>query len=373
VALYEGLARIEGDPARADAFRAIAADERRHAAIWEERLRAVGGEPPTWRGPRLRIRLILGVARVLGTSSVADMVRALEGDDEASYGRMPDAQLAAIALDERRHAEVWRRMSMGDPAATTVATTAVTAPEAASGEAAAAAAVPVAESWHRSAHSGTLRAAIFGINDGLVSNLALVMGVAGASVDQRFVILAGTAGLLAGAFSMAAGEYVSMQSQRELFERQIAVEREEIAIMPESERQELVAIYRSKGLSAEQAGVVADQLMADPEQVLDVMVREELGLDPQQLGSSWGAASSSFASFFVGALIPLLPWLVASGSTAVIASFAAALVALFLVGAGVSLFTGRGVLFTGLRQVVIGGGAAVVTWLAGGFLGVQVS
>jgi len=164
-----------------------------------------------------------------------------------------------------------------------------------------------------------------------------------------------------------------MQSQRELFERQIAVEREEIAIMPESERQELVAIYRSKGLSAEQAGVVADQLMADPEQVLDVMVREELGLDPQQLGSSWGAASSSFASFFVGALIPLLPWLVASGSTAVIASFAAALVALFLVGAGVSLFTGRGVLFTGLRQVVIGGGAAVVTWLAGGFLGVQVS
>ena len=145
------------------------------------------------------------------------------------------------------------------------------------------------ERWHRTGQSGTLRAVIFGISDGLVSNTSLVMGVAGASTGEpRFVLLAGIAGLLAGAFSMAAGEYISMQSQRELYERQIALERAELEAMPEEEQAELAAIYRSKGFSADEADKIAAQLFRDPQHALDTLIREELGLDPDELGSPWG-------------------------------------------------------------------------------------
>jgi VIT1/CCC1 family predicted Fe2+/Mn2+ transporter len=210
---------------------------------------------------------------------------------------------------------------------------------------------------------------VFGANDGLVSNLSLVMGVAGATADNHFIVLAGIAGLLAGAFSMAAGEYISMQSQREVFERQIAVEREEMRVMPDVEQKELEQIYRNKGLPQADAARVAAHLMEDPKIALDTKVREELGLDPDELGSSWGAAISSFIAFSVGAVIPLLPFLLTSGTVAFVAALAMSFTALFLIGAAVSVLTGRNLLYSGARQVAIGAAAAAVTYAVGTLIG----
>jgi VIT1/CCC1 family predicted Fe2+/Mn2+ transporter len=211
------------------------------------------------------------------------------------------------------------------------------------------------------------------VSDGLVSNLSLVMGVAGASASPRFVLLAGIAGLLAGAFSMAAGEYISMQSQRELFERQIALERAEMEAMPEEEEAELAAAYRAKGFARDEATRIAHRLFQDPEAALDMLVREELGLDPDELGSPWGAAFGSFIAFGIGAVIPVIPFLFGGGPVITAISLGASLVALFAVGAGVSMLTGRSLVFSGLRQLGIGLGAAVVTYLIGSVIGVGVA
>jgi VIT1/CCC1 family predicted Fe2+/Mn2+ transporter len=369
IVLYDRLAAIEKDPIRAAAFQRIAHNERRHAEIWANRLTEAGASVPPAGGPRLRVRMIIVLAQLFGTKAVADLVRALEGDEEEAYSAQATPETASIAADERQHAEIWEQLNRGEtPTAVTV------------GEGA-----PHAhthgqrrdEAWHRGGRSGTLRAAVFGANDGLVSNLSLVMGVAGAAAaaaaGNQFIVLAGVAGLLAGAFSMAAGEYVSMQSQRELFENQISMEREEMRVMPEVERQELAEIFRSKGLPKAEAEAVADRLMSDPEKALDTMVREELGLDPEQLGSPWGAAWSSFAAFAVGAIIPLIPFLLTNGLTAVVAALALSFAALFAVGAAVSLVTGRGMVFSGLRQVVIGALAAGITYLVGTLIGVNVA
>ena len=204
------------------------------------------------------------------------------------------------------------------------------------------------ETWHRAGgRSGTLRAVIFGVSDGLVSNLSLVMGVAGAATaNPSFILLAGIAGLLAGSFSMAAGEYISMQSQRELFERQIALERAEMEAMPEEEEAELAASYRAKGFTADEAARIAHRIFQDPVAALDTLVREELGLDPDELGSM-GRCARPFVAFAIGAAIPVVPYLFGGGTIVVIVSLAISLVALFAVGAAVSLLTGRGLLFLG--------------------------
>jgi VIT1/CCC1 family predicted Fe2+/Mn2+ transporter/rubrerythrin len=373
IALYDALARIEKDPRRAAAFRTIAGNERRHADIWAGKLRELGADVPPAAGPRLRVRTILLLARLFGTHAVRDMVQALEGDEEELYVAQSSPEVAAIAADEREHAEIWRRLDRPDrrtdgrrsvegsepitavPADTTVAD------------------IARRESWHRASRSGTLRAVIFGVSDGLVSNLALVMGVAGASQGERsFVLLAGIAGLLAGAFSMAAGEYISMQSQRELFERQIELERAELEAMPEEEEAELAGVYRSKGFTDEEAGTIARRMFADPQHALDTLVREELGLDPDELGSPWGAAGGSFVAFAIGAAIPVIPFMLGAGSAPFVASIALSVGALFAVGAGVSLLTGRGLLFSGARQVLIGAAAAAVTYVVGLAIGVAV-
>jgi VIT1/CCC1 family predicted Fe2+/Mn2+ transporter/rubrerythrin len=362
VQLYDRLAQMEKDPVRADAFRAIASNERRHAFVWASRVDAAGAEVPPMEPPRWRVRAVLAIARVFGTKSVSGMVKALEGDELSIYEGLEGPEMQAIAADEREHAAIWKRLDMGMPGV-----------EPSNPEAAAAAEIAIRdESWHRAAgQSGTLRAAVFGINDGLVSNLALVMGFAGATTQNDLIVLAGIAGLLAGAFSMAAGEYVSMQSQKELFERQIELEREELRFMPEKEREELAAVYRSKGLSEDEADMVAARLMQDPEHALDTKIREELGLDPDELGSPWGAAIYSFLAFGLGALIPLAPFLLITGVPAIAISVGLALTALFIVGALVSLLTGRSLLFSGIRQVSIGGAAALVTYVVGSLIGVS--
>jgi vacuolar iron transporter family protein len=225
---------------------------------------------------------------------------------------------------------------------------------------------------HRSGgQSGTFRAAVFGINDGLVSNLSLVMGVAGAGTDSRFVLLVGVAGMLAGAFSMAAGEYVSMSAQRELFENQIAIERRELAEDPQGEQKELKLIYESKGMPNDAAAELASHMMADPAVALDTHAREELGLDLEELGSPLGAALSSFVAFMVGAIIPVAPYLFFASQTAFTVSVVLSVLALLVVGAVISSFTGRSMLFSAVRMLFIGSLAAAITYMVGSVLGVS--
>jgi VIT1/CCC1 family predicted Fe2+/Mn2+ transporter len=216
--------------------------------------------------------------------------------------------------------------------------------------------------------SGALRAAIFGVNDGLVSNLSLIMGVTGASVSNRVILVAGVAGLLAGAFSMGGGEYVSMRVQRELFERLLHIEAHELATEPDEEHQELRAIYEERGFPPELARRVTDVVMADPKVALDTHAREELGLDPEELGSPWGAAISSFVMFSVGAAVPLLPFVIGSGTAAVLAAIAASGTVLFAVGAAMSLLTSRPAWLSGGRMLVIGGSLAAITYGVGTLL-----
>jgi VIT1/CCC1 family predicted Fe2+/Mn2+ transporter len=373
IALYDSLSGIERDPRRAAAFRTIAANERRHAEIWATKLRDLGAPVPRESGPRLRVRTIVVLALLFGTHAVRDMVQALEGDEEQLYTAQSSPEVEAIAADEREHAEIWRRLS--SDGSDRAAAAAVAEGRSRAGPRPIAG-LPVAdiaagERWHRAGRSGTLRAIIFGVSDGLTSNLALIMGVAGASQGQgSFVLLAGVAGLLAGSFSMAAGEYVSMQSQRELFERQIALERAELEAMPDEEQAELASVYRAKGFTEAEATAIAERMFRDPQHALDTLVREELGLDPDELGSAWGAAGGSFVAFAIGAAIPVLPYVFGLASGAFLASIALSLVALFAVGAGVSLLTGRGLLFSGGRQVLIGSAAAAVTYVVGRAIGV---
>ena len=369
VVLYEALASIEKDPVRAAAFERIATNERRHAEIWANKLADAGATVPSSNGVRPRVRFIILVARLFGTKSVADLVKALEGDEEEAYDAQASPEVAAIAADEREHAQIWDRLGSGaatDPRRDGVG---------AAGRAGSAAEIGERETWHRSgARSGTLRAVIFGVSDGLVSNLSLVMGVAGAAAaNPSFIILAGIAGLMAGAFSMAAGEYISMQSQRELFERQIALERAEMEAMPEEEEAELAASYRAKGFTPDEAARIAKRIFKDPQTALDTLVREELGLDPDELGSPWAAAGGSFISFAIGAAIPVVPYLVAGGVGATIVSLVVSLIALFGVGAGVSLLTGRSLLYSGFRQLGIGLAASLVTYFIGTLIGVSVT
>ncbi len=367
IVLYDALAEIEKDPTRAEAFKRIASNERRHADVWAGKLTELGATVPEPDGPRPRVRFIMLMARLFGTRSVADLVKALEGDEEEAYdAQEASPEVAAIAADEREHAQIWDRLASDKPL--TVRRDGVAVAK----RAVSAADVGRYEPWHRrSSRSGTLRAVIFGVSDGLVSNLSLVMGVTGASAaNPKFVLLAGIAGLLAGAFSMAAGEYISMQSQRELFERQIELERAEMEAMPEEEEAELAAAYRAKGFARDEASRIAHRLFQDPDAALDMLVREELGLDPDELGSPWGAAIGSMISFALGAAVPVIPFVFGGGTTITIISLVASLIALFAVGAGVSLLTGRGLLFSGFRQLGIGLGAAIVTFVIGTVIGV---
>ena len=225
---------------------------------------------------------------------------------------------------------------------------------------------------HRDVQGGVARASVFGISDGLVSNVALILGIAGASTDPTFVRVAGVSGLLAGAISMAAGEYVSLRAQAELVERELEIERRSIAENPEAETAELAAIYRERGLDPDHADQVAEGLMADPEVALDVHAREELGVNPTQLGNPMVASASSFGSFALGAFVPLVPWLGGGGNNAVWASVILGLTVAALVGAVLARLTERSVVRTVVRQLLVVGGACGATYLIGTALGTSV-
>jgi vacuolar iron transporter family protein len=346
-ATYRALAeRAAGE--RREILLELAAAEERHAAHWAAKLVELGEPAPELAGhrPGRRTRLLTWMARRFGPDAVLPLIERAEVRDAGHYDDVPEAT-RAMATDERIHARVVAGLNPANVRSSLVR----------------------GERWHRGDSRGTLRAAVFGVNDGLVSNLALVMGMAGAGQSGTVVLLAGLAGLLAGAFSMAAGEYVSVTSQRELFEREIALEAEEIELMPEEEAKELALIYRAKGVGRQEAEAMAARIMADRTQALDTMAREELGLNPDALGSPWGVAAASFAAFAGGAVVPVLPWLVGSGTAALVGAVVLAAVALFTVGALISLVTGRSTLRSGFRQVLVGGLAAGLTYLVGTIVG----
>lgn len=322
----------------------LAEAEERHAKHWAERLAELGEEVPPFR-PRRRTRLIAWAAKRFGPRAVIPLLQAFEV--KAQMIETPGAP-PSMELDERRHSAVLAQL----------------------GGAASGPSISRREGWHRNTGGGTLRAGVFGISDGLVSNLSLVMGVVGAAGGRRFVLLAGIAGLLAGAFSMAAGEYISMKAQREVYEREIALEAIELEEMPEEETEELALIYRAKGIPRAEAEMLAQRLTADPSTALDTLAREELGLNPDQLGSPVGAALSSFVTFVVGAFVPVVPFLFTEGAAALVLAAVLSGAALFGVGAALTLFTARGPVRSGLRQLVIGAASASVTFAIGRAIGV---
>lgn len=225
---------------------------------------------------------------------------------------------------------------------------------------------------HRDVSGGAARAAVFGISDGLVSNTALILGVAGANPPANTVMVAGLAGLIAGAVSMAAGEYVSMQAQKELIERELSIEAAAIEDHPEAEHRELVRLYRSRGIDRQTSERMTTQVMADPELALEVHAMEELGLSSESVGSPWQAAGSSFASFTVGAIVPLVPWIVGSGTAAIVASVILAVILSAVVGGMLARFTERSVLLSGGRQVLITAISCAITFGIGSVVGANV-
>jgi VIT1/CCC1 family predicted Fe2+/Mn2+ transporter/rubrerythrin len=352
-ALYEGLAQYEKDADKARSFRELAVAERRHAEIWERKLQKAGVAIPADR-PSSRVRALVWLARRLGSSAVVPMVLETEAGDADKYDSQ-GGEATVIAEEERDHRRTLVGLSRGEPTEAREL-------------------IGVRERWHRGGgRAGNVRAAIFGMNDGLVSNLSLILGVAGAGVAPETVVVTGFAGLLAGAFSMAAGEYTSVASQRDLLTRQVELEKREIAEAPEEEAAELTLIFKQKGLSTEQAARTAAEILKNPESAADTLVREELGLDPDDLGSPLGAAVSSFALFSVGALVPVLPFLVTSGTPAIVAASALAGVVLAGVGGLVSFLSGTSVLLGVGRMVGLAGVAAGVTYLVGRLFGAVVS
>ncbi len=224
---------------------------------------------------------------------------------------------------------------------------------------------------HRDITGGGARAAVFGVSDGLVSNVALILGVAGAHPSAPFVRVAGLAGLIGGALSMALGEYVSMKAQRELFEKEIALEAHEIKTRPDFERRELVQLYRRKGVPKELAEDFAEHIMGDPELALNTHAREELGIDPSSIGSPIQASSASFVSFGIGAIVPLMPWFFATGTTGVLLTIVLAFISAASIGALLAVFTGRSLFKTMVRQVLLSGIAAGITYLLGHLVGLE--
>jgi VIT1/CCC1 family predicted Fe2+/Mn2+ transporter len=347
-AIYRAMAVGEDNTDLAQVYESLAATEDRHAQLWAERLAAAGHD--TQLSPTRQARVLVMLARRLGPEWVLPSIARQERDGRRMYDDQPEAHGTALPGDERSHARVLREIQTSGLPGDAVARL---------------------EGRHRSIGGNALRAAVLGANDGLVSNLSLVMGVAGASLAGDAILITGLAGLLAGACSMAMGEWVSVQSSREAAERQLEIEADELDTFPEEEKEELRLIYRAKGLSEEQAAGLADSLMADHRTALDVKAREELGIDPDELGGSpVVAAVSSFLLFAIGAIIPVLPYLFATGVTATVASVVASGVGLFLLGAATTMITGRSAIRSGVRQLLIGWAAAAVTFGLGAAIGV---
>jgi VIT1/CCC1 family predicted Fe2+/Mn2+ transporter len=349
IALYSLLLEKEQSRAVKDFYTRMVEVETVHANVWRAQLTAAGiatdGMGPAWR-----TRVLMFIARHFGPSLVVPTIAERELSDQAMYDDQPEA-LARMPGDERSHARLFREL--------------------ADGRGVEGGAIARIEGRHRGSGGNQLRAAVLGANDGLISNLSISMGVAGASSGGHAVLIAGLAGLLAGALSMAIGEWLSVQSARELYAHQVKVESEELLHVPDEEEEELTLIYQSKGLTAEQARLMSKSIIGgEHARAVDTLAREELGIDPDELGgSAWVAALTSFFLFAGGAIVPLAPFFFASGLGAVVASVIVSGAALMVVGAAITVVTGSSVLRTGGRQVLLGMFAAAVTFGLGTLVG----
>jgi VIT1/CCC1 family predicted Fe2+/Mn2+ transporter len=331
--LYTVVAACEPNPGRRHMFAALGEAAESQAQILLDDIRKAGlAGPPPFR-PDLRARVVAGLTRWLGPERARPLLAAMKVRGLSVYASAPPPTGHAMPVSIEDLGERHRHTGAG----------------------------------------GSLRAAVFGVNDGLVSNASLIMGVAGATSDSALILTSGVAGLLAGAFSMAAGEYVSVRSQRELYEYQIAQEKDELERYPEEEAEELALVYNARGVPMERAREMTRLMMEDKEQVLKTLAREELGLNPDDLGSPWGAATASFLAFAAGALLPLLPFFFGSADNRVPAAAAVSGLGLFAVGVALSLFSGRNALLGGVRMMLIGGAAGLATYLIGRLLGVSLS
>jgi VIT1/CCC1 family predicted Fe2+/Mn2+ transporter len=343
--LYRALARAERDERRRDLYERLAAVEDRHVAIWADLL-TQHGRPPAPHRPSARARLLAWMGRRFGSGFLLPILLAEEGREVKGYldlhrstaaGAPGKGEALTLARESAEHATTLADIA-GRPA----------------------------EPWHRARSGGFLRNVVYGFNDGLTANFGLVAGVVGATAAQQhqMVIVAGVAGLIADALSMGSSGYLAAKSEQEVYAHEIAMERDEIALMPEVERDELALIYEAKGFDAAEARALATRVMADPERMLGEKVRGELGIteapmSPLREGWVTGAATA------VGALIPVFPFFVSSGTTAIVLAFAVAMLSHFLVGAARSVFTGRGVFRSGFDMFVVGLGVAVVGYFVG--------
>jgi len=354
-ALYNALAKTEADPVRADLYRQLAQTETEHGNLWRDRLAALGVAETPHR-LSFRTRLLVFFARWAGGGFVLPTIAAVEVADQNKYAGQADA--ADLMVAERSHAAIVQAV-LGT----------------ASKEAGVSGAdIAKSEKWHRGSSGNALRAAVLGANDGLVSNFCLIMGVAGAGLSGRTILLTGLAGLISGACSMALGEWLSVTNARELAANQMAREAQEVEETPEAEARELALIYQAKGLPREAAKAFAGQIMQNKDKALDTLAREELGIDPDELGGNpWTAAGSSFGLFALGAIFPVAPYLFTQGLIAVALSIAMAVLALTAIGVVTCLFNGRSPAFSAMRQVIVGAVAAGVTYGAGHLMGVAVS
>lgn len=349
--VYRAMAVNAGDGRLGELYERMAAVEERHGGLWREQLRQAGARTdvrPTWRA-----RVLGFLARRFGAAVVAPVMASQERAGRTMYDDQPEAAGTSLPADERSHARLLTSVTGGASGAT----------------------LARFEGRHRAIGGNALRAAVLGANDGLVSNFSLVMGVAGASAGGEPVLIAGVAGLLAGSMSMALGEWLSVQSARELYANQIATEAEELATFPAEEEEELRLIYEAKGLSTEEARKLAHGIISGDRQVaLDTMAREELGIDPEELGgSAWTAAFTSFALFAAGAVIPIIPFMIGSGAPAIIASAVLSGLGLFGLGAAITVMTGQNALVSGGRQLGFGLVAAAITFAIGTLLGTVIA
>jgi len=355
-AVYDTLSAVEEDAERRRIFSELAASEREHARVWHDKLVAHGVTPRSHRRSAKTL-LLQSLTRAFGPSLVLPTVAAGEYADRDRYAREPGAE--KLSAQEQQHAAIVQSIveSKSAPSRHWGGQTAA------------------AESWHKSTTSGNdLRAAVLGANDGLVSNFCLIMGIAGAGSTNRTILLTGLAGLVAGACSMALGEWLSVTNARELARTQLAKEADELEHTPEAERHELALIYQAKGVDADEAQRVAEQIMRNHDQALDTLAREELGIDPKELGGNpWSAAAVSFCLFALGAAFPTAAFAWAHGTAAIVQSVLLSAFGLATVGVFTSLFNGRSATFSALRQILIGLVAAAFTAGAGRLLGVSIS
>lgn len=350
--LYNVLAKNESDPLIAHVYAQMSAIEKSHAQAFadKENVDLSVIFKPSWRAKTLHtIGKIFGYDYILGT--LMDTEKSISN---AVISTKKEHQLALTGT-ETNHVKILQSIVERDSKK-------------------AGSYISKFESKHRSVGGNAIRAAVLGGNDGLVSNFSLVMGIAGATAGGSGVLVAGLAGMLAGALSMALGEWISVKSSQELYENQMEIEMEELETHPEGERQELALIYMTKGIDEEQAHKMATEVMKDKTHAHEILVKEELGINPEELqGSATEAAIYSFLLFTIGAIVPVLPFFFTSGFSAIIFSVAGSAIGLFVIGAAITLFTGKNVWYSGFRQVFFGLAAAAITFGIGHFVGIAIA